>query len=109
MTRKQFKQCLVEAIEFHDGCILNREVEKLLYLNYDEDSSIVDWTFANFNTFALDYVTEGISYACRYSDLKWEDDGEDENEPTIEYYKETDDPIVTEEVYEYYYSKEGED
>ena len=111
MTRKQFKQCLVEAIEFHDGCILNREVEKLLYLNYDEDSSIVDWTFANFNTFALDYVTEGISYACRYSDLKWEDedDEDDDDEPTIEYYKETDDPIVTEEVYEYYYSKEGED
>lgn len=111
MTRKQFKQNLVEAIEFHDGCILNREVEKLLYLNYDEDSSIVDWTFSDFNTFAIDYVTEGIRYACRYSDLKWEDedDGEDEDEPTIEYYKETDDPIVTEEVYEYYYSKEGED
>ena len=76
MTRKQFKQCLVEAIEFHDGYISNEEVEKLLYLNYDEDSSIVDWTFSDFNTFAIDYNTEGIRYACRQSDLKWEDDEE---------------------------------
>lgn len=80
MTRKQFKQCLVEAIEFHDGYILNSEVEKLLYLNYDEDSSIVDWTFSDFNTFAIDYNTEGIRYACRQSDLKWEDDEEDEED-----------------------------
>lgn len=78
MTRKEFKQCLVEAIEFHDGYISNEEVETLLDLNYDEDSSITDWTFSSFNTFALDYVLEGISYACRYSDLKWEEEEDDE-------------------------------
>ena len=77
-TRKEFKINLVEAIEFHDGYISDEDVEKLLDLNYDEDSSITDWTFSSFNTFALDYVLEGISYACRYSDLKWEEEEDDE-------------------------------
>ena len=78
MTRKEFKINLVEAIEFHDGYISDEDVEKLLDLNYDEDSSICNWTFSTFNTFALDYVAEGIKYACRYSDLKWDDEEEDD-------------------------------
>jgi hypothetical protein len=77
MTRKQFKQNLEQAIEFHDGYISNEDLETILDLNFNEDSSITGWTFSDFNTFAIDYNTEGIRYACRYSDLKWEDE-EDE-------------------------------
>lgn len=110
MTRKQFKQNLEEALECHCGYISEEDLEHFLDLNYDEDSSVSDWTFADFNSFALDISCEGMRRACHLSDLQWdgEDDDEDD-EPTIEYYEGTDDPIVTEEVYEYYYSKEGED
>ena len=111
MTRKQFRKNLIEALIHHDCDLTNEEIEKFLDLNYDEDSSLSDWTFSNFNSFAIDVCEEGLwRAACRLNDLHYEGEDDDEDdEPTIEYYEGTDDPIVTEEVYEYYYSKEGED
>lgn len=110
MTRKQFRKNLIEALIHHDCDLTNEEIEKFLDLNYDEDSSLSDWTFSNFNSFATDVCEEGLWRACRLNDLHYEGEDDDEDdEPTIEYYEGTDDPIVTEEVYEYYYSKEGED
>ena len=110
MTRKQFRKNLIEALIHHDCDLTNEEIEKFLDLNYDEDSSLSDWTFSNFNSFAIDVCEEGLWRACRLNDLHYEGEDDDEDdEPTIEYYEGTDDPIVTEEVYEYYYSKEGED
>lgn len=78
MTREQFKQNIAEAIDFHDGYISDEDLERLLDLNYDEDSSITGWTYSDFNAFAVDYNVYGIRYACRYSDLKWDDEEEDD-------------------------------
>ena len=74
MTREQFRQNLIEAIEFHDGYVSNEEIEHFLELNYDVDSSITDWTYSDFNAFAIDYSTEGMRRACHLSDLQWEDE-----------------------------------
>ena len=77
MTREQFKTNLEQAIEFHDGYISNEDLERLLDLNFDENGLMPDWNFSDFNSFAIDFNTEGISYACRYSDLKWIDEEEE--------------------------------
>jgi hypothetical protein len=78
MTRKQFRKNLVEALIHHDCDLTNREVEEFLDLNYDEDSSLNDWTFADFNSFAIDVSCDGLRNACHYVDLKHWEDEEDE-------------------------------
>jgi hypothetical protein len=78
MTRKQFRKNLVEALIHHDCDLTNREVEESLDLNYDEDSSLNDWTFADFNSFAIDVSCDGLRNACHYVDLKHWEDEEDE-------------------------------
>lgn len=80
MTRKQFKQNLEEAIEFHDGWERNEDLEKFLELNFDEDSSLSDWTFSNFNSFAIDVCEEGLWRACRLNDLHYEGEDDDEDD-----------------------------
>ena len=80
MTRKQFKQNLVEAFEFHDVDLSNEEVDKLVNYNFDESGETAGWTFANFSMFALDVATEGLRRACKFSDLHYESDDEDEED-----------------------------
>ena len=81
MTRKQFKQNLIEALIHHDCDLPNEEVERFLDLNYDEDSSLSEWTFADFNSFAIDISCDGLRNACHYVDLHhWADEEEDEDE-----------------------------
>ena len=72
MTRKQFTQNLEEAFEFHDVDLLDEEVDKFLDLNYNEDSSLNYWTFADFNSFAIDVATEGLRRACKLNDLYYD-------------------------------------
>lgn len=72
MTRKQFTQNLVEAFEFHDVDLPDEEVDKFLDLNYNEDSSLNYWTFADFNSFAIDVATEGLRRACKLNDLYYD-------------------------------------
>lgn len=69
MTREQFTQNLEEAFEFHDVDLPDEEVDKFLDLNYNEDSSLNYWTFADFNSFAIDVATEGLRRACKLNDL----------------------------------------
>lgn len=78
MTRSQFRKNLVEALIHHDCDLPNKEVEEFLDLNYDEDSSLNDWTFADFNSFAIDVSCDGLRSACHYVDLKHWEDEEDE-------------------------------
>ena len=78
MTRKQFTQNLEEALEFHDVDLLDEEVDKFLDLNYNEDSSLNYWTFADFNSFAIDVATEGLRRACKLNDLYYESDDEED-------------------------------
>lgn len=78
MTRNKFKQNLEEALIHHDCEISNDELERFLDLNYDEDSLLSDWTFANFNSFAIDISCDGLRNACHYIDLKHWEDEEDE-------------------------------
>ena len=78
MTRKQFTQNLEEAFEFHDVDLPDEEVDKFLDLNYNEDSSLNYWTFADFNSFAIDVATEGLRRACRLNDLYHESDDEED-------------------------------
>ena len=78
MTRKQFKQNLVEAFEFHDVDLPDEEVDKFLDLNYNEDSSLNYWTFADFNSFAIDVATEGLRRACKLNDLYYDSADEED-------------------------------
>ena len=80
MTRLQFKQNLEEALEFHDVDLLDEEVDKLVNYNFDESGETAGWTFANFNSFALDVATEGLRRACKFSDLYYESDDEDDED-----------------------------
>lgn len=78
MTREQFTQNLVEAFEFHDVDLPDEEVDKFLDLNYNEDSSLNYWTFADFNSFAIDVAIEGLRRACKLNDLYYESDDEED-------------------------------
>lgn len=78
MTREQFTQNLEEAFEFHDVDLLDEEVDKFLDLNYNEDSSLNYWTFADFNSFAIDVATEGLRRACRLNDLYYDSADEED-------------------------------
>lgn len=78
MTREQFTQNLVEAFEFHDVDLLDEEVDKFLDLNYNEDSSLNYWTFADFNSFAIDVATEGLRRACKLNDLYYDSADEED-------------------------------
>ena len=84
MTRNKFKQNLEEALIHHDCYVSDDELESFLDLNYDEDSSLSDWTFADFNSFAIDISCDGLRDACHYLDLHYpgedEEDEEDEDE-----------------------------
>ena len=77
MNKKQIKQNLEEALEFHDAELTEEEIDKIIEDNLEE---LANWTFANFNTFALDVATEGLRRACRFSDLYFESDEDDEEE-----------------------------
>ena len=78
MTRKQFTQNLEEAFEFHDVDLPDEEVDKFLNLNYNEDSSLNYWTFADFNSFAIDVAAEGLRRACKLNDLYYDSADEED-------------------------------
>ena len=78
MNREQFTQNLVEAFEFHDVDLPDEEVDKFLDLNYNEDSSLNHWTFADFNSFAIDVATEGLRRACKLNDLYYDSADEED-------------------------------
>lgn len=77
MNKKQIEQNLIQALEYNDADLSNEEIDKLIEDNSEELSS---WTFANFNTFALDVATEGLRRACKFSDLYYESDDDDEED-----------------------------
>jgi hypothetical protein len=77
MNKKQIKQNLEDALEFHDADLSNEEMDKIIEDNSEE---LANWTFANFNTFALDVATEGLRRACKFSDLYYESDKEDDED-----------------------------
>lgn len=78
MTREQFTQNLVEALEFHDVDLPDEEVDKFLDLNYNEYSSLNYWIFADFNSFAIDVATEGLRRACKLNDLYYDSADEED-------------------------------
>ena len=78
MTRKQFTQNLEEAFEFHDVDLPDEEVDEFLDLNYNEDSSLNYWTFADFNSFAIDVAAEGLRRACKLNDLYYDSADEED-------------------------------
>jgi hypothetical protein len=80
MTKKQFKQNLIQALEYNDTDLSNEEIDKIIEDNFDESEELANWTFANFNTFALDVATEGLRRACKFSDLHYESDDEEEED-----------------------------
>ncbi len=77
MTRLQFKQNLEEALEFHNAELTEEELDMIVNYNFDETEETAGWTFANFNSFAVDVATEGLRRACKFSDLHYESDDED--------------------------------
>jgi hypothetical protein len=72
MNKSQFKQNLEEALEYNNADLSNEEIDKIIEDNFDESGELASWTFANFNTFALDVATEGLKRACKFSDLYYE-------------------------------------
>jgi hypothetical protein len=77
MNKKQIKQNLEDALEFHDADLSNEEMDKIIEDNSEE---LASWTFANFNSFALDVATEGLRRACKFSDLYYDSDDEDDED-----------------------------
>jgi hypothetical protein len=77
MDEVGFKQNLEEALEFHDAYLSNEELKTFMDLNFDEDGYLAEWSFSEFNSFALDVATEGIKRACHLNDLNWSEDKED--------------------------------
>lgn len=75
MTKTQVKQNLIQALEYNDADLSDEEMDKIIEDNLEELSN---WTFANFNTFTLDVAIEGLRRACKFSDLYYESDDEDE-------------------------------
>lgn len=80
MTRKMFKKNLLEAIEFHDGYEKDEDIEKFLDLNFDEDGYMEEWTFNDFNDFAMNVCEEGLWKAAKSYDLHYEGEDDEEDE-----------------------------
>ena len=82
MTRKEFYLNLWEALEFHEADFGTDDLHTFMELNFDEDSSLSEWTFSSFNCFAIDAATDGFWEAVRMSDLHYpgEDDEDEEDE-----------------------------
>lgn len=77
MNKNQIKQNLEDALEYNDADLTNEEIDKLIEDNLEEFSS---WTFANYNTFTLDVAIEGLRRACKFSDLYYESDDDEDDE-----------------------------
>ena len=52
--------------------------DNFIELNYNEDSSLNYWTFADFNSFAIDVATEGLRRACKLNDLYYDSADEED-------------------------------
>ena len=68
-NREKFKRNLIEAIENHDGSCDNDEVDKFMNLNYDEDSSLNNWTYGDFDYFARSIAAYGFWKAAEDFDF----------------------------------------
>lgn len=68
-NREKFKRNLIEAVENHDGYCDNDEVNKFLDLNYDEDSSLNNWTYGDFDYFARSIAAYGFWQAAEDFDF----------------------------------------
>lgn len=77
MNKNKIKQNLIQALEYNDADLSNEEIDKIIEDNSEE---LASWTFANFETFALDVAIEGLRRACKFSDLYYESDEDDEDE-----------------------------
>lgn len=78
MDEDGFKRNLEEALEFHDAYLSNEDLKTFMNLNFDEDDYLSEWSFCEFNSFALDVATEGIRRACHLNDLNWPEDEEED-------------------------------
>ena len=71
MTKQQFKQNLMEALEFNDCEIEEKTLDNLIELNYDSEfNNLSEWSWLDFASFAIDIKCDGLSRACRLNDLK---------------------------------------
>lgn len=68
-SREEFKQNILEAFDAKDVCSKDSDLNKFLDLNYDEDSSMRKWTYADFTLFALDVAENGFWKACKLNDF----------------------------------------
>ena len=79
MTKNVFKQNLNEALEDKGGFVTDSEIDEFLDLNFDEDSSLAEWTYRDFADFAGCIATNDndIWEACRTCyDLHFPDEDE---------------------------------
>jgi len=69
MTRNKFKICLIQALGYKDQIVSDNVLEMLLDLNWNSDSSLVDWDYADFTEFADDIASNGFWDAVKNLDL----------------------------------------
>ena len=80
MTRREFKENLVEALDDKDQYVCDEDIEIFLDLNYDEDSSIAEWTYSDFKLFVSDVCAEQDFWeAARLNDFHTPAEDEEEN------------------------------
>ena len=82
MSRTKFKNNLVQAITSKDYYVEDETIEKFLDLNYDEDSSLAEWEYQDFNEFALALCDAwgDIWEAAREFDLHYPDEDEEDDD-----------------------------
>lgn len=95
LNRKQFEQNLIEALEAHDFYVPNEQIKEFLDLNYDEDSSIAKWSFADFNEFASN-LGDAIDFwdLCRSYDFHYPNEDEDRVDVVYEVHSDIDENNV---------------
>ena len=79
MTRERFKRNLVQALEHKDQYVSDRDMEKFLDLNYDEDGNW-DWDYDIYTNFASEMCRTGNFWkAVKQFDLHYVGEEEEDD------------------------------
>ena len=67
MTREEFKENLIDALECKDQYVDNETLNEFIRLNYRD---VKDWNYLDFTTFVYDVCAEGFNEACHLNELR---------------------------------------
>ena len=80
MTVRDFYLNLWDACEYFEADVSTKDMHDFLVLNFDEDSSLSEWTWSDFTYFAKEAAVEGFWRAVRNADLHYPGEDEEDDE-----------------------------